>query len=166
MWKPRITVMDSQPYTETVLALQEKDSRLYGAVYVRQKGLNLFKVIDREEDKDEGEHDLRQININRDKAFDSLMDFIRSGMLSKRSCELNDVWKAQLTDMRRIKDWDTQTQEIVYRWVKSEQGNDHFHHGTLYMYVASMVLGVARGSTVRLPLATSFKMAPPKPSMA
>lgn len=166
MWKPRITVMDSQPYTETVLALQEKDSRLYGAVYVRQKGLNLFKVIDREEDKDEGEHDLRQININRDKAFDSLMDFIRSGMLSKRSCELNDVWKAQLTDMRRIKDWDTQTQEIVYRWVKSEQGNDHFHHGTLYMYVASMVLGVARGSTVRLPLATSFKVAPPKPSMA
>ena len=26
--------------------------------------------------------------------------------------------------------------------------------------------GVARGSTVRLPLATSFKMTPPKPSMA
>ena len=128
--------------------------------------MNIFKVIDREEDKDEGEHDLRQININRDKALDSLMDFIRSGLLSKRSCELDDVWKAQLTDMRRIKDWDTQTQEIVYRWVKSEQGNDHFHHATLYMYVSSMVLGVARGSTVRLPLATSFKMTPPKPSMA
>ena len=29
------------------------------------------KVLDREEDKDEGEHDLRQININRDKAFEA-----------------------------------------------------------------------------------------------
>lgn len=166
IWNPRITIMDSQPYTETVIALQQDDPRLYGAVYVRQKGLSIFSVIDREEDKDEGEHDLRQININRDKALDSLMDFIRAGMLSKRSCELNDVWVAHLTDMRRIKDWDRSIQEIVYTWVKSAQGEDHFHHATLYMHIASMVLGVGRGSTVKLPMATTFKVKPPKPSMA
>jgi hypothetical protein len=95
--------------------------------------------------------------VNRDKALDSLMDFIRSGMLSKTSCALDDDWKAQLADMRRIKDWDAGIQEIIYRWVKSEQGNDHFHHATLYMYIASMVLGVSRGSTVRLPMISSFK---------
>lgn len=158
IWTPRITVMDSQPYTETVLALQQDDTRLYGAVYVRQKGLNLFHVVDREEDRDEGEHDLRQININRDKALDSLMDYIRSGMLSKRSCELDEVWRGQLTDMRRVKDWDAQSQEVVYRWMKSEQGDDHFHHGTLYMYIASMVLEVGRGSMVKLPMMSKFKV--------
>jgi len=41
--------------------------------------------------------------------------------------------------------------------VKSEQGNDHFHHATLYMYIASMVLGVGRGSTVQLPMLAKFK---------
>lgn len=156
-WGPRITIMDSQPYAETVMSLQADDPRLYGAVYVRQKGLELFKAIDREEDFDEAQRDLRQININRDKSFDSLMDFIRAGMLTKRSCELDDVWKAQLTDMRRVKDWDTSSQEIVYKWMKSEQGNDHFHHATLYMYVASMVLGFSRGSTLQLPMLSTFR---------
>lgn len=157
-WAPRITIMDSQPYTETVIHLQESDPRLYGAVYTRQKGLSLFSVLDREEDRDEGEHDLRQININRDRALDSLMDFIRTGLLTKRRCELDDTWKAQLTDMRRVKDWDSQSQEVVYRWMKSEQGEDHFHHATLYMYVASMVMGVGRGSQVKLPMLSTFKV--------
>lgn len=160
IWSPRITVMDSYPYTETVLALQREDARLYGAVYVRQKGLNLLEVKDREKDAEEGEQDLRQVNVNRDKAFDSFMDFIRAGSLSKRSCPLDNEWISQLTDMRRVKDWDTQTQEIVYKWVKSEQGNDHFHHSGLYMYIASMILGVGRGSMVPLPMVGSFKVAP------
>jgi len=158
IWRPRITIMDSQPYTETVLNLQQTDSRLYGSVYTRQKGLALFNVVDREEDRDEGEQDLRQININRDRALDSLMDFIRMGNLSKRSCLLDDTWKRHLTDMRRVKDWDNQAQEIVYRWMKSEQAEDHFHHATLYMYIASMVLGVGRGSQVKLPAMTTIKV--------
>ena len=79
-------------------------------------------------------------------------------MLSKIPCELDEVWKAQLMDMRRIKDWDSQTQEIVNKWMKSEQGNDHFHHATAYMYIASMVLGVGRGSTVPLPLLSTFRV--------
>lgn len=158
IWKPRITVMDSQPYTETVIALQVEDSRLYGSVYVRQKGLNLFHVVDREESSEEGEHDLRQVNVNRDKALDSLMDFIRSGFLSKRTCILDQEWKDQLSDMRRVKDYDSTIQEIVFRWMKSEEGNDHFHHATLYMYIASMILGVGRGSTAKLPMMGSFRV--------
>lgn len=159
-WGVRLSCMDAFPYTETCMALQRDDSRLYGAVYTRQKGLDIFRVIDREENRGEGQSDLRQININRDRAFDSLMDFIRSGMLSKIPCELDEVWKAQLMDMRRIKDWDSQTQEIVNKWMKSEQGNDHFHHATAYMYIASMVLGVGRGSTVPLPLLSTFRLKP------
>lgn len=158
IWNPRITIMDSQPYTETVMALQQEDTRLYGAVYVRGKGLDLFKVIDREHDRDTASMDLRQINISRDRALDALMDFIRAGSLSKRACPLDEDWKTQLTDMRRIKDWDTQIQEVVFKWVKSEQGNDHFHHSALYMYIASMVLGAERGSMVKLPMMTTFKV--------
>lgn len=159
-WAPRITIMDSQPYTETVMSLQQTDQSLYGAVYTRLKGLDLFKVLDREEEWEEAVRDLRQINVNRDKALDALMDFIRSNQLSKRSCELDEVWKKQLTDMRRIKDWDKQSQEVVFKWVKSEQGEDHFHHATLYMYIASMVMGAGRGSLVTLPLLSTFKVKP------
>lgn len=159
-WAPRITCMDAFPYTETTMSLQTTDPSLYGAVYTRSRGLDLFRVLDREEDRDEGKRDLRQININRDKAFDALMDFIRSGQLSKRACELDGEWQTQLTDMRRIKDWDSQTKELVFKWVKSEQGEDHFHHATLYMFIASMVLGIGRGSTVKMPLLGSFKHKP------
>ena len=86
MWGPRIVVMDSQPYTETCLALQQTDQRLYGAVYVNSRKVELFQVADKEEKKDEGVQDLRQVNISRDKAFDALMDFLRLGRLTKRSC--------------------------------------------------------------------------------
>ena len=157
-WRPRITVMDAFPYTETVLALQATDARLYGAVYTQGKGLETHNVVDRPEDRDEAEVDLRQVNINRNRAFDAYMDFIREGHLSKRPCELDAEWKAQHMDMRRIRAWDGQTKELVYKWVKSEEGNDHFHHSGLYMHIASMIMGVGRGSTVALPLISTFKM--------
>ena len=76
---PRITVMDAFPYTETVLALQATDARLYGAVCTQGKGLETHNVVDRPEDRDEAEVDLRQVNINRNRAFDAYMDFIREG---------------------------------------------------------------------------------------
>ena len=59
----------------------------------------------------------------------------------KAACELDAEWKAQHMDMRRIRAWDGQTKELVYKWVKSEEGNDHFHHSGLYMHIASMIMG-------------------------
>lgn len=161
IWAPRVSILDSQPYTETIMSLQTIDRSLYGAVYTRSRSLDLFKVVDREEDKVKGQMDLRQINISREMSFDALMDFIRAGQLSKRSCPLDEQWKSEMTDMRRIKEWDPVTEQLVNKWVKSEQGMDHFHHATLYMYIASMVMGVARG--VRggnLPMLSTFKVAP------
>lgn len=160
IWAPRMTIMDAFPYTETCMALCAVDIRLLGAVYTRQKGLDLFKVIDREADRSEAVRDLRQININRDRSFDALMDFIRAGRLSKQSCPADSVWVKQLTDMRRIKDWDTQSQEIVYRWTKSEQGHDHYHHSLLYAFVASMVMTAGRSTGTQLPLISSFRVNP------
>lgn len=158
-YRVRLTVSDSQPYTETVMALQKGDMNLYGAVYVeRSKSLELFNVVQREEDRDAGRQDLRQVNIVRNKAFDSLMDFIRSGMLSKKPCELDDTWVSHLTDMRRMRDWDATAQEMTFRWVKSADGDDHLHHSLLYLYIASQILGVARGNASPLPVVSTFKV--------
>jgi len=159
-YRVRMTVMDSQPYTETVLALQVTDPNLFGAVYTERKGLEIFNVVQREEDKDEAKQELRQVNISRNKAFDSLMEFIRAMMLTKKPCDLDETWIAHLTDMRRMKDWDLSSQELVFRWVKSAEGDDHLHHSLLYCYIASQMLGVSAGQSLGLPLLGTFKNKP------
>lgn len=156
-YRVRMTVMDSLPYTETVLALQRVDHNLFGAVYTESKrGLEIFKVVDREEDRDKATQELRQVNIVRNKAFDALMDFIRVGMLSKRPCDQDKVWTDHLTDMRRVQVFDPVAQEMVSRWVKSSDGDDHLHHALLYLYIASQMMGVSHGNHAGLPLLATF----------
>jgi hypothetical protein len=157
-FRVRLTVMDSQPYTETVLTLQKEDVNLYGAVYTEKKGTELFHVVQRDQDPEEGQQALRQVNIVRNRAFDSLMDSLRSGMLSKKPDENDDTWVEHLTDMRRMKDWDATAQEMVFRWVKSAEGNDHLHHSMLYCYIASMIMGVSQGSSLGLPMISTFRV--------
>lgn len=157
MFRVRVTVMDSMPYTETVLTLQVVDQNLFGAVYVEgRKGLEIFKVVDREEDEDKAVPELRQVNIVRNKAFDSVMEYIRAGMLSKKPCDQDDLWVEHLTDMRRTKVFDNVIQELVPRWVKSSDGDDHLHHALLYLYIASQMMGVSHGNHSGLPLLSKF----------
>lgn len=157
-YRVRLCVMDSQPYTETVLALQKQDPNLYGAVYEERRGTELFRVTDRPEDKDTAKQELRQVNISRDRAFDSLMEFIRAMMLTKRPCDSDGLWVKHLTDMRRIKDWDSVSQEIKFKWVKSSDGEDHLHHSVLYAYIASQMMGVSSGSNIVLPMLSTFRV--------
>lgn len=153
----RMTVVDSQPYTETVLAMQQEDMNLYGAVYTRSKSIETFTVKDQEEDKEKGRLDVRQVNINRDKAFDALMEDIRSGRVYKLSDENDDLWVNHLTDMRRVREW-TADAEMSFVWRKSEDGNDHFHHAQLYARVASQIMGVSRGGIILPSPITSFRV--------
>lgn len=143
----RMTVVDSQPYTETVLAMQEEDKNLFGAVYVRSKNIETHTVRDKEEDKKEAKVEVRQVNINRDKALDALMEAVRARQILKVSDENDELWMTQLCDMRRIKEW-TADAELSFVWRKSEDGNDHFHHAQLYAWVASQLLGVSRNKVV------------------
>lgn len=156
MYNVRMTIVDSQPYTETVLAMQVEDKNLYGAVYVRSKNVETHYIREKDEDKKEGQVEVRQVNINRDKAFDAFMDAIRARMiLVVRSDdeEFDEDWKKQLCDMRRIKEW-TADAELSFVWRKSEDGNDHYHHSGLYCWVASQILGVSRNS-IQLPFLVS-----------
>jgi hypothetical protein len=102
---------------------------------------------------------MRQLNVSKDRTFDALMDFIRSGDFSKVSCQLDSVFVSHCTDMRRVKDWSTKQQAMKFKWVKSEQGQDHFWYSTSYAYLAKFMIGTVTGAGGgTLPMIHSFKV--------
>jgi hypothetical protein len=159
-YRARVSVIDSLPYTDTVLALQAIDTNLWASVYTNTKGTELFTVRKREEEEEKGLQQLRQINVARDRTFDALMAFIRSGQFSKVQCENDNEFVAHCTDMRRVKDWNVRTQELEFRWVKSELGEDHFWFALSYAFLAKHILGTSSATNVGLPLVSTFKLDP------
>ena len=114
-----------------------------------------------EKDEEKGTQDTRQLNVSKDRTFDSLMEFIRSGEFSKVSCPLDDEFVAHCTDMRRMRDWNLRQQVMEFKWVKSEDGNDHFWFSTSYAYLAKFILGTVTGEGGgTLPLVSSFRVKP------
>ncbi len=155
---PRVTVVDALPYSETVYRMQGQDMNLFAAVYVNKNSIETHSVANKEEDKEKADLDLRQVNINRNKAFDALMDNLRQGNIKKMEDEhSDDLWVAQLQDMKRIQKF-TQAQELEYVWSKSKDGNDHYHHATLYAATAAKMLGVSHHRIVLPSLVSTFKM--------
>lgn len=155
---PRMTVVDNMPYTETVLRMQQEDMNLFGAWYEDKDSLELYRVRDREEDDDKGLQELRQVYVNRNKAFDTLMMDVRSGYILKKKDENDELWIDHLTDMKRQKQQNRQTGEMSYVWKKSNKGEDHLHHSLLYAYIASKMIGVSHQTTaIRKPVRT-FRM--------
>ena len=146
----RQTVVDALPYTETVLVMQGANRNLFGAYYVSSASMETHKVVDRDAKEKEGKLDLRQVNINRNQAFDVLMEDIRSGYIKKVRDENDDEWMGHMQDMKRVRQYNNQGQ-MVYVWVKSDEGQDHFHHATLYASIASQMLGVAK-NIISVPL--------------
>lgn len=153
----RMTVCDHQPYTETILAMQEEDSNLYAAIYVDSKNVETHYIREQEEEKGEAKVEIRQVNINRNKALDAMMEEIRARrMFMVRSSE-SENWVNQLCDMKRVKEWGKDN-EMHFMWKKSEDGNDHYHHSTLYAHIASQLLGVTK-SRIAIPfLASKFRL--------
>lgn len=159
-YRIRTTCIDSLPYTDLVLALQAIDMNLHAVVYTQFRGTELYQVRSRDADAEKGLQQLRQINVHRDRTFDSLMAFIRSGQFSKMTCENDAEFVRHCTDMRRIKDWSTKTQQIEFRWVKSAEGDDHFFFAFSYAYLAKLIIGTFQGSCSAIPLLSSFRLKP------
>lgn len=153
---PRMTVVDALPYTETVYRMQGQDPNLFAAFYVERNSIETHKVVDKEEEKEKAQVDLRQVNINRNKAFDALMNCLRQGFLKKISDDTDEAWITQLQDMKRIEKF-TGNNELEHVWSKSREGNDHYHHATLYAKTAAEMLGVSHFRPMRLPVLTTFK---------
>jgi len=157
----RTTVIDSLPYTDLVLGLQAEDTNLWASVYSNSKGVHLYTVHQTEEKPDKGVQELRQLNVARDRTFDALMLFFRSGDFSKLSCEHDEEYVVHCTDMRRMRDWNLKQQVMEFKWVKSEERNDHFWFATSYAYLAKFILGTVSGEGGgTLPLLSSFRVAP------
>lgn len=146
-YRVSVTVSDSMPYTETLLSMQKTDSNLYGAVYVNSKNLSAYEVKKEEEDKNVADLQIRQVNVNRNRAFDEFMVLVRSGKWRM----LDDVNRADVTehfmDMKRVKDF-TSDKEISYVWRKSAKGDDHFHHTAVYTYIAAQIRGIGQSSII------------------
>ncbi len=155
-FRVRLTVMDSQPYADILMRFQATDSNLYGALYVATKNLETFRVKAKDEDAEKGQQEVRQVDINRNKTFDALMDAIRSGQWVCKEDENKSTIIAHLQDMKRIKDFGNDN-EMNYVWKKSNRGNDHFHHALLYLFVASRLVGMSHTSIVIPTLVHTFK---------
>lgn len=153
----RTTVMDSQPYFDLLLRLQARDRNLWGAVYSQSKNLDIMKAIDEEKDAETGKERRHQVDVNRNRALDALMMFVRGGGLAIRDATLKDVIIAHLKDMKRVKGLN-ETDELMFTWKKSARGQDHFHHALLYTFLAGRLVGAAQ-SIIILPFGvTSFAM--------
>jgi hypothetical protein len=154
-WNVRLCVVDHGPYTETVYRMQQRDRGVFAGVYVRSKGIDMYKIKDVEEDKEKGQQELKQANIARDKVFDLIMLMIRAGNIKCVSSDENDLWVEQLQDMKRVREF--VNDELVFVWNKVT-GNDHYHHSLLYAFIASRILGVIGNSLPLSALMAKFKV--------
>ena len=158
-WRVLITVMDSQPMIATVQRMQQHDKNLYGAVYANTKGLESFKIKMFEGDEADGKLPIHTVQINRDPGLDLLLGLFkeRKVVIAPVSQEDDEIYQKHLLDMKRVQVFD-EHQELKWQWVKSKEGNDHYHHTTFYLYIACQLRGTASRSIplVGIPLIQKF----------
>ena len=154
-YRVRMTVVDLNPFGETVWRMQQDSPNVFAGVYTRSKSVELFKVRDQQADAEQAKTAVRQVNITRDRVFDLLMMLLRNRLILKVSDDMDVTWAQHLTDQKRVREFDND--ELVFVWRKTS-GNDHLHHSLLYAVIASKMVGVAAGCRIALPLISSFKV--------
>lgn len=154
-YRLRMIVVDRGPMTEAVYQIQQKVRNSFAAVFVMSKGIDLFKTIDRDADKDKGVEDMRQVNICKDACMDVLMGLVRAKRVLKVSDEQDNAWYQHMTDNKRVQVF--KNGELVFTWVKTLKV-DHYHMALIYAMVASRILGVSVGGNAPLPLVSSFRV--------
>ena len=139
-----VEVVDTMPYVETVYRAQESMPSLFGALFTGSKGLDMYRVRRRDGNDDTGVMTLRQVDINKGRALDKIMDSIQNLEIVFRKNEEWESVKKQMCSMQRtalaMRDGEMGTQ-----WIKTD-GNDHYHHALLYVWVASQLRYMANNS--------------------
>lgn len=150
-------VFDSQPYVDLVMRMQKRDPNLYAAVFVTSKKFEVFKVYEQEEEPEEGKLDVRQVQVNRNKALDDLVGHVKQqGMALQSDTNENEDFVSECMDMKRVQIVDKDG-ELTYSWEKSAQGADHYMFALLYLYVAARLRGLATGTYSWPVLTSSFR---------
>lgn len=153
-YRTSIVLCDAFPYTESIMRLQASDPNVYAGVYTRTKNVELYSLKKYDEKPEAGRELVRQVNINRDPAFDGLMAAIRAGEVKFAIPEMKEIIIAHLMDMKRVKEY-SDVGEMRYTWVKSSKGEDHIAHSTLYAFIAARIRGVAE-NIILLPTTSLF----------
>jgi hypothetical protein len=139
-------VFDSQPYVDLIMRMQKRDSNLYAGVFVISKKVEIFKALDQEKDPEAGKLDVRQVQINRNKALDDLVGHCKkSGLAYQADVNEDEDFIDECLDLKRIQKVN-QLGEMEFSWEKSAQGNDHYLFALLYLYVAAKMRGMATGT--------------------
>lgn len=163
MFRVRSCVVDHGPYTETVYRMQQTDSKVFAAIYGRnKKSAEIYKIREQEEDKDEGKQALRVVNVNRDKGFDHVMGLVRAdkilvkaqqGAVKEQMSDDDLMWVRHMQDQKRVREFDGD--DLVFVWRKTS-GEDHMHHSLLYSVVAAKIMGAVNSarpiSQIMLPM--------------
>lgn len=139
-YRVRVIVMDSMPYFDMLMRLQAKDRNLWGALYSQRKDIEVYTSKIHEEEPEKGRPRIRQVDINRNRALDAVLDYVRNGGLAIRECEQHESIVSQLMDMKRVKTITEDTGEFEFAWQKSSKRNDHWHHTLLYTVIALRLL--------------------------
>lgn len=148
------TVMDSAPHGETVMSLQEQDVNMFAGVYMKSKSMVTHTVVNKQDDVEEGRQFVRQVNINRSRAFDVYMLALREGRIAMQDGEDRALIIQHHMSMKRVKVYDNDSMELSYSWQKTD-GQDHYHHTFLYCWIAAKIRGVHQ-TTIALPTCQIF----------
>jgi len=144
-----IEVIDGLPYTDIVLRFQSTDPNCWASIFSNIKGLGVWAIRAQEEDETKATARLRQINVNRNKGLDTVMEWVRGGRITFFESDQKDIIVDHIVDMKRVKQF-TSNNELEFVWVKSKKGVDHYFFALLYLYLASKLRGLAT-IAVKLP---------------
>lgn len=166
-WHVTTTVIDSQPYVDTVQQMQKTDKNCFGGVYSNSKSLEMFKVKMFEGDEGEGKLPIHTCQINRDKCLDTMLGvFKRSeAVIASMGQEEDELYCKHLLDMRRVQVFDN-NQELTWEWHKTKDAQDHYHHSTLYLWIACQLRGTMSRTMpmgASLPLMRTFAVKQKQP---
>jgi len=131
-----MVVIDSQPETHLVHMMQKEDKNLYGAVYHENKKLATYEILMIEKAPEKGRLAINQAKIHRNVNFDELMYDFKAGMVLWQAdqSQEDDLFVEHCLDMKRKQE--IGNSELVWRWVKSANGQDHYMHALGYLRVA------------------------------
>lgn len=139
-----VTVLDAFPHTDTILTLQKQDANLYGGVYHQSKKLALHQVVKAEEDKGVGKLPINQVQIHRELNFDAVMGLFKARKLvwAAGDSASEPLFTGHILAMKRKQELDRDN-EIVYKWHKPQDGQDHYMHALGYLNTACALMGTA-----------------------
>lgn len=148
-------VQDAMPYTDLVMRIQRAEANAYGAYYVDLKANKLFDVKEINDDP-EDEQKVRAINIQKNMAFDEVLYLFKNKQIKLKHAPDKTLFDTQMQDMKKIPQID-KFGEIVYKWEKSSDGNDHYHHTLVYLLMATKLPFSSGVSLSGVPLVSSFR---------